>query len=47
MLIILHINLAVYIGIVYAYVLFMVLLIYIALICIDYLLVEAALDFGA
>lgn len=40
---ILHTNLAVYIGIVYAYVPFMVLPIYTALIRIDYSLVEAAL----
>ncbi len=44
---ILHTNLAVYIGIVYAYVPFMVLPIYTALIRIDYSLVEAALDLGA
>lgn len=44
---ILHTNLAVYIGIVYAYVPFMVLPVYTALIRIDYSLVEAALDLGA
>lgn len=44
---ILHTNLAVYIGIVYAYVPFMVLPIYTALIRIDYSLVEAALDLSA
>ncbi len=44
---ILHTNFAVYIGIVYAYVPFMVLPIYTALIRIDYSLVEAALDLGA
>lgn len=44
--IILYINLVVYIGIVYVYVSFMVLSIYIALIRIDYSLVEVALDFG-
>ena len=44
---ILHTNLAVYIGIVYAYVPFMVLPIYTALTRIDYSLVEAALDLGA
>ncbi|HAH8731005.1 TPA: ABC transporter permease subunit [Escherichia coli] len=44
---ILHTNLAVYIGIVYAYVPFMVLPIYTALIRIDYSLVEAAMDLGA
>lgn len=44
---ILHTNLVVYIGIVYAYVPFMVLPIYTALIRIDYSLVEAALDLGA
>lgn len=41
-----YINLVVYIGIVYVYVSFMVLSIYIALIRIDYSLVEVALDFG-
>ena len=44
---ILHTNLAVYIGIVYAYLPFMVLPIYTALTRIDYSLVEAALDLGA
>ncbi|MGL9733626.1 MAG: putrescine ABC transporter permease PotH [Symbiopectobacterium sp.] len=46
-LIILHTNLAVYIGIVYSYLPFMVLLIYTALIRMDYSLVEASLDLGA
>lgn len=46
-LVILHTNLAVYIGIVYAYLPFMVLPIYTALIRLDYSLVEAALDLGA
>ena len=40
-------NLAVYIGIVYAYLPFMVLPIYTALTRIDYSLVEASLDLGA
>ncbi|NDJ58321.1 putrescine ABC transporter permease PotH [Enterobacteriaceae bacterium 4M9] len=44
---ILHTNLAVYIGIVYAYLPFMVLPIYTALTRIDYSLVEAAQDLGA
>ncbi|BDH46538.1 putrescine ABC transporter permease [Salmonella enterica subsp. enterica serovar Choleraesuis] len=44
---ILHTNLAVYIGIVYAYLPFMVLPIYTALVRIDYSLVEASLDLGA
>ncbi len=44
---ILHTNTAVYIGIVYAYLLFMVLPIYTALTRIDYSLVEASLDLGA
>lgn len=44
---ILHTNLAVYIGIVYAYLPFMVLPIYTALTRIDYSLVEASLDLGA
>lgn len=43
---ILHTNLAVYIGIVYAYLPFMVLPIYTALTRIDYSLVEASLDLG-
>lgn len=43
---ILH-QLAVYIGIVYAYLPFMVLPIYTALTRIDYSLVEASLDLGA
>ncbi|BCG10108.1 MULTISPECIES: putrescine ABC transporter permease PotH [Buttiauxella] len=46
-LVILHTNLAVYIGIVYAYLPFMVLPIYTALTRIDYSLVEASLDLGA
>ncbi|RPH28959.1 putrescine ABC transporter permease PotH [Buttiauxella warmboldiae] len=46
-LVILHTNLAVYIGIVYAYLPFMVLPIYTALTRLDYSLVEAALDLGA
>lgn len=44
---ILHTNLAVYIGIVYAWLPFMVLPIYTALTRIDYSLVEASLDLGA
>lgn len=44
---ILHTNLAVYIGIVYAYLPFMVLPIYTALTRLDYSLVEASLDLGA
>ena len=44
---ILNTNLAVYIGIVYAYLPFMVLPIYTALTRIDYSLVEASLDLGA
>lgn len=44
---ILHTNPAVYIGIVYAYLPFMVLPIYTALTRIDYSLVEASLDLGA
>lgn len=44
---ILYTNLAVYIGIVYAYLPFMVLPIYTALIRLDYSLVEAAQDLGA
>lgn len=44
---ILHTNLAVYIGIFYAYLPFMVLPIYNALTRIDYSLVEASLDLGA
>ncbi|AFJ47640.1 putrescine ABC transporter permease PotH [Shimwellia blattae] len=44
---ILHTNVAVYIGIVYAYLPFMVLPIYTALTRIDYSLVEASLDLGA
>ncbi|WP_024552327.1 putrescine ABC transporter permease PotH [Franconibacter helveticus 513] len=44
---ILHTNIAVYIGIVYAYLPFMVLPIYTALTRIDYSLVEASLDLGA
>ncbi len=44
---ILHTNLAVYIGVVYAYLPFMVLPIYTALTRIDYSLVEASLDLGA
>ena len=46
-LVILHTNLAVYIGIVYAYLPFMVLSIYTALTRLDYSLVEASLDLGA
>ncbi|AJQ98629.1 permease component of a putrescine transport system [Hafnia paralvei ATCC 29927] len=46
-LIILHTNTAVYIGVVYSYLPFMVLPIYTALTRIDYSLVEAALDLGA
>lgn len=46
-LIILHTNLAVYIGIVYSYLPFMVLPIYTALTRMDYSLVEASLDLGA
>ncbi|MBW7982335.1 putrescine ABC transporter permease PotH [Enterobacillus tribolii] len=46
-LVILHTNLAVYIGVVYSYLPFMVLPIYTALIRMDYTLVEAALDLGA
>ncbi|WP_367680218.1 putrescine ABC transporter permease PotH [Candidatus Fukatsuia anoeciicola] len=46
-LVILHTNIAVYIGIVYSYLPFMVLPIYTALIQLDYSLVEAALDLGA
>lgn len=46
-LIILHTNLAVYIGIVYSYLPFMVLPIYTALTRLDYSLVEASLDLGA
>lgn len=46
-LVILHTNLAVYIGIVYAYLPFMVLPIYTALTRLDYSLVEASLDLGA
>lgn len=46
-LVILHTNLAVYIGIVYSYLPFMVLPIYTALIRLDYALVEASLDLGA
>ncbi len=44
---ILYTNVAVYIGIVYCYLPFMVLPIYTALIRIDYSLVEASLDLGA
>ena len=44
---ILNTNIAVYIGIVYAYLPFMVLPIYTALTRIDYSLVEASLDLGA
>ncbi len=44
---ILYTNLAVYIGIVYCYLPFMVLPIYTALIRLDYSLVEASLDLGA
>ncbi|MVF02364.1 putrescine ABC transporter permease PotH [Serratia marcescens] len=46
-LVILHTNLAVYIGIVYSYLPFMVLPIYTELIRLDYSLVEASLDLGA
>ncbi|CND92587.1 putrescine ABC transporter membrane protein [Yersinia nurmii] len=46
-LVILHTNLAVYIGVVYAYLPFMVLPIYTALTRLDYSLVEAASDLGA
>ncbi|MEG3132883.1 putrescine ABC transporter permease PotH [Rouxiella sp. T17] len=46
-LVILHTNLAVYIGIVYSYLPFMVLPIYTALTRMDYSLVEASLDLGA
>lgn len=46
-LIILHTNTAVYIGVVYSYLPFMVLPIYTVLTRIDYSLVEAALDLGA
>lgn len=46
-LVILHTNLAVYIGIVYSYLPFMVLPIYTALTRMDYSLVEAAQDLGA
>lgn len=46
-LIILHTNTAVYIGVIYSYLPFMVLPIYTALTRIDYSLVEAALDLGA
>ncbi|TKI07561.1 putrescine ABC transporter permease PotH [Martelella alba] len=46
-LVILHTNLAVYIGVVYAYLPFMVLPIYTALTRLDYSLVEASLDLGA
>ena len=46
-LVILHTNLAVYIGVVYSYLPFMVLPIYTALSRIDYSLVEASLDLGA
>ncbi|MCU1797137.1 putrescine ABC transporter permease PotH [Pectobacterium polaris] len=46
-LIILHTNLAVYIGVVYSYLPFMVLPIYTALMRLDYSLVEASLDLGA
>ncbi|QHB32157.1 putrescine ABC transporter permease PotH [Yersinia canariae] len=46
-LIILHTNLAVYIGVVYSYLPFMVLPIYTALTRLDYSLVEAASDLGA
>ncbi|MFE8148097.1 putrescine ABC transporter permease PotH [Brenneria goodwinii] len=45
-LVILHTNLAVYIGIVYSYLPFMVLPIYTALTRLDYSLVEAAMDLG-
>ncbi|PKE31041.1 putrescine ABC transporter permease PotH [Rahnella sp. AA] len=46
-LVILHTNLAVYIGIVYSYLPFMILPIYTALTRMDYSLVEAASDLGA
>lgn len=46
-LVILHTNLAVYIGVVYYYLPFMVLPIYTALMRLDYSLVEASLDLGA
>ncbi|WP_413730964.1 putrescine ABC transporter permease PotH [Sodalis sp. RH22] len=46
-LVILHTNLAVYIGVVYAYLPFMILPIYTALTRLDYSLVEASLDLGA
>lgn len=46
-LVILHINLSVYIGVVYAYLPFMILPIYTALTLSDYSLVEASLDLGA
>lgn len=46
-LVILHTNLAVYIGVVYSYLPFMVLPIYTALTRLDYSLVEASLDLGA
>lgn len=45
-LVILHTNLAVYIGVVYSYLPFMVLPIYTALTRLDYSLVEASLDLG-
>jgi putrescine transport system permease protein len=46
-LMLLHTNAAVYVGIVYAYLPFMILPIYTALMRIDYSLVEAASDLGA
>ncbi|TCV98109.1 putrescine transport system permease protein [Biostraticola tofi] len=46
-LVILHTNVAVYIGVVYAYLPFMILPIYTALTRLDYSLVEASLDLGA
>ncbi|MGM3224759.1 putrescine ABC transporter permease PotH [Dickeya zeae] len=46
-LVILHTNLAVYIGVVYSYLPFMILPIYTALTRLDYSLVEASLDLGA
>ena len=46
-LLILHTDVAVYIGIVYTYLPFMVLPIYTALMKVDYSLIEAALDLGA
>ncbi|QCR35812.1 putrescine ABC transporter permease PotH [Nissabacter sp. SGAir0207] len=46
-LVILHTNLAVYIGVVYSYLPFMVLPIYTALTRLDYSLVEASMDLGA